>query len=153
MNLQFSPVLRKNVIQENKIQMSIDDLTWALKHKYWVLFLSFLNVKVMIFLKNTALLPIIVCYACHCIYLNLGMINRLSSGWEIRYGLGCLTCLFWLCRRLNLYANKYVKTELIMVKISINKDELYWREICERKELNSVESILYFWKDSNVREP
>lgn len=43
-----------------------------------------------------------------------------------------------------MYANKYVKTELIMVKISINKDELYWREICERKELNSVESILYF---------
>lgn len=32
MNLQFSPVLRKNVIQENKIQMSTDDLTWALKH-------------------------------------------------------------------------------------------------------------------------
>ena len=31
-----------------------------------------------------------------------------------------------------------------MVKINVNRDELYWREIRERKELNSVKSTSYF---------
>lgn len=152
MNLQFFPLWGKNMTQGNKIQLSTDDLIWALKHMYWALFISFLNNKRTKFLKNTALLLIIVCWSLHL----TSSCNNKQTFFRVRNPL----CTWWSNmsvmieqERLYLHANTYVKIELVMVKISINKNERYWRETCERKELNSVKSILHFWRESNMREP
>lgn len=60
------------------------------------------------------------------------------------------TSVMTMQERSYLHGNTYTKMQLVMVKISMNIDELYQREV---RELNSVKSTRHFCKVSNRGDP
>lgn len=76
------------------------------------------------------------------------MTNRLSSGWKIPHVHSYLKCCYDYTRE-KIFACKHIHEHWIgNCNDNINRDELDWRGVCERKVWT-----LYFWKESHMTEP